>query len=67
MFNYAFIGAIASLALVRNIDGSLMTQNANSHAGSVSNYELNAVYKAQNWKLEADSSFPDYPEQDMLN
>jgi hypothetical protein len=52
--------------LHQKFDGSLMTQNANSYVGSVSNYELNAVYKAQNWRLEEHSSFPDYPEQEYV-
>jgi hypothetical protein len=47
-------------------DGSLMTQNVSPYAGSVSDCEINAVYKAQHWKLEEDSSFPDYPEQEYV-
>ena len=43
-----------------------MTQNAKSYAGSVSNYETNAIYKAQHWKLEEDSSFLDYPGQEHV-
>jgi hypothetical protein len=52
--------------LYQKFDGSLMTQNANSYAGWVSNYETNAVYKGQYWELEEDSSFPDYPEQEHV-
>ena len=43
-----------------------MTQNTNSYAGSMSNYEITAVSKAQHWKLEEDNSFPDYPEQEHI-
>jgi hypothetical protein len=52
--------------LHQKFDGSLMTQNTNSYAGSVSNYELNAVYEAQHWRLEEDGSFPGYPEQEYV-
>lgn len=52
--------------LCQKFDGSLMTQNANFYAGSVSKDELNAVYKAQHWELEEESSFPDYPEQEYV-
>ncbi len=53
--------------LYQKFDGSLMTQNVNPYAGSVSNYEINAVYKAPHWKLkEENSSFPDYPEQECV-
>ena len=47
-------------------DGSLMTRNVNPYAGSVSDCEINAVYKAQHWKLEENNSFPDYPEQEYV-
>jgi hypothetical protein len=47
-------------------DGSLMTQNVSPYAGSVSDCEIKAVYKAQHWKLEEDNSFPDYPEQEYV-
>lgn len=43
-----------------------MTRNVNPYVGSVSDCEINAVYKAQHWKLEEDSSFPDYPEQEYV-
>lgn len=44
--------------------GSLLTQNANSYAGSASNHEVNALYKVQHWKLEQD--LPDYPGQEHV-
>ena len=47
-------------------DGSLMTRKVDSDTGSVSDCEINAVYKAQHWKLEEDSNFPDYPEQEYV-
>src|SRR5919108_3886309 len=47
-------------------DVSLMTRNVNPYAESVSDCEINAVYKAQHWKLEENSSFPDYPEQEYV-
>jgi len=47
-------------------DGSLMTQNVNPYAGSVSDCEINAVYGAQRWKLEEDSNIPDYPKQEYV-
>jgi hypothetical protein len=47
-------------------DGSLMTRKVDPDTGSVSDCEINAVYKAQHWKFEEDSNFPDYPEQDYV-
>ncbi len=49
-----------------SFDGSLMTRNVNSYTGSISDCEVNAVYKAQQWKLEEDVSFPAYPEQEYV-
>ena len=59
------IGHVLGLAH-STFDGSLMTRNVNPYVGSVSDCEINAVYKAQHWKLEEDSSFPDYPEQEYV-
>lgn len=47
-------------------DGSLMTRKVDPDTGSVSDCEINAVYKAQHWKFEEDSNFPDYPEQEYV-
>lgn len=47
-------------------DGSLMTRKVDLDTGSVSDCEINAVYKAQHWKFEEDSNFPDYPEQEYV-
>ncbi|HEX5892736.1 MAG TPA: matrixin family metalloprotease [Nitrososphaeraceae archaeon] len=59
------IGHVLGLAH-STFDGSLMTRNVNPYVGSVSDCEINAVYKAQHWKLEENSSFPDYPEQEYV-
>jgi hypothetical protein len=59
------IGHVLGLAH-STFDGSLMTRNVNPYVGSVSDCEINAVYKAQHWKLEEDSSFPDYPQQEYV-
>ena len=47
-------------------DGSLMTRNVTPYVGSVSDCEINAVYKAQHSKFEEDNNFPDYPEQEYV-
>jgi hypothetical protein len=47
-------------------DGSLMTRNVDPYTGSISDCEINAVYKAQHWKLEEDRSFPNYPQQEYV-
>ena len=47
-------------------DGSLMTRKVDPDTGSVSDCEINAVYKAQHWKFEEESIFPDYPEQEYV-
>ena len=47
-------------------DGSLMTRKVDPDTGSVSDCEINAVYKAQHWKFEEESNFPDYPEQEYV-
>ena len=50
-----------------SFDGSLMTRNVNSYTGTISDWEVNAVYKAQQWKLEGEGvSFPAYPEQEYV-
>jgi hypothetical protein len=49
-----------------SFDGSLMTRNVNYYTGTISDCEVNAVYNAQQWKLEEDVSFPDYPEQQYV-
>src|SRR5919106_2198467 len=50
-----------------SFDGSLMTRNVNSYTGTISDCEVNAVYKAQQWKLEGEGvSFPAYPEQEYV-
>lgn len=46
-------------------DGSLMTENVNPYAGSVSDCEINAVHEANQWKLEEDSNFPDIQKKNM--
>ena len=51
--------------LCQKFGGSLMTQNANSYAGSASNHEVNALYKVQHWKLE-EEDLPDYQEQECV-
>ena len=45
---------------------SLMTRKVDPDTGSVSDCEINAVYKAQHWKFEEDSNFSDYPEQEYV-
>jgi len=50
--------------LYQKFGGSLMTQNANSYAGSASNHEVNALYKVQHWKLEED--LPNHQEQECV-
>ena len=51
-----------------SFDSSLMTRNVNSYTGTISDCEVNAVYEAQQWKLEEeeDVSFPVYPEQEYV-